>query len=160
MLNKTTITAIRALIYISLADNKAPMTPAQIAKEVDASPAYLSKIHSLLAREGILQVHRGIKGGVTLGRTPENIKLLHIVEACQGRILGDYCQMHDDMSAVCAFHVAMQELQQAMVSVLEQWTLADFIKNPRPSEALQPFVNCKMDLQSIFVNNTAPTDKT
>ncbi len=144
MLNKTSVTAIRALVYLGRSASPEPIPPIQIANALGASPAYLSKINAHLTRAGILQAHRGIKGGVTLARLPSEISLLHIVEACQGRILGDYCQPYDDTSAVCAFHAAMQELQHGILATLSRWTLADILEKPQPDVHLRAHVKCCM----------------
>ena len=143
MLNQTTITAIQSLIYITLSGGQKPISPAEIAGHLDASQAYLSKINTDLVKAHILRAHRGAKGGVMLARPPAQVTLLDVVEACQGRILGDYCQPHDDTSAVCAFHVAMQALQDAVLNTLGAWTIQDLAEKPMPVKHLRGKVLCR-----------------
>jgi Rrf2 family protein len=145
MLTKTSVTALRMLVYVARGQNGNPVAPAEAASTLGASLTYLSKINTELAKAGILITHRGTKGGVTLARPPEQISLLDVVEACQGRILGDYCAPHDDLSQVCAFHHAMHELQSQIIAVLSKWTLADMIRRPLPIEPLRGKVQCRMD---------------
>ena len=68
-----------------------------------------------------------------------------IVEACQGLVIGNYCQDlgPGDSDDVCAFHRAMMEVHQATVGALARWTLADLLARPRP---LNPDfqLSCKM----------------
>jgi len=115
MLSQTTVTAIRALVYIAGERGAHPVPPTEVADALAGSPAYLGKIHTQLVKAGLLRAHRGVKGGVTLDRAASSITLLEIVEACQGRILGDYCEPQDDREAVCAFHRAMQEVQEGLL---------------------------------------------
>jgi Rrf2 family protein len=104
----------------------------------------MAKICTLLAKADILASSRGMYGGVRLSRLPEQITLLEIVEACQGRILADYCQDHPRLAQVCAYHRAMHELHGAIVKTLEKWTLADMLGKPKPSPAVGDSVACRM----------------
>lgn len=144
MLNQTTITALQTLLYIQLQERGEPIAPGELAAALGASQAYLAKINTQLVKAGVLRAHRGTKGGVTLARPPGDITLLEVVEACQGRILGDYCQPHDDIGAVCGFHVAMHELQACIISTLERWTLAGLARKPLPDKHLRDMVDCRM----------------
>jgi len=144
MLNQTTIMAIQTLVYIGQQRRPGPIPPGEIAERLGASPAYLSKIHTQLAKANILRSYRGTRGGVVLEQHPSAITLLQIVEACQGVILGDYCQKHDKIEEVCAFHAAMHEVQSTLIATLTKWTLADLLKKPMPIEALRGKVQCRM----------------
>ncbi|HOE67322.1 MAG TPA: Rrf2 family transcriptional regulator [Candidatus Hydrogenedentes bacterium] len=144
MLTKTSETAIQTLVYLALSEEKTPITPAHIAEILGASQTYLAKICTLLVKAGILRAQRGVKGGVVLGKSVQEITLLDIVEACQGRILGDYCQEHDKPEQVCGFHHAMYELHRNIVATLGCWTLADIAARPLPIPELRPFVRCRM----------------
>jgi len=144
MLSETTLTAIRAVLYVALDKRDTPISPTEIAGRLGASPAYLSKINTSLVKNGVLRSHRGTRGGVTLATAPESITLLDIVEACQGKVLGDYCTEHDDLEQVCAFHAAMHRLQHEIVSTLRAWTMADMMARPLPCEELRDKVSCRL----------------
>jgi len=134
MLTQTSETAIRALIYLALHGNGEPIPPRQIAEEMDASPSYMAKITRMLVKANILRSHRGALGGVSFSRKPDEITLLNIVEACQGLLIGNYCEtIKDHIDPVCAFHQAMVEVHQATLGVLMRWTLADLASRPRPA---------------------------
>jgi Rrf2 family protein len=143
MLTKTSETALQALALIAAGDD-APLTPKYIAEQLGASPSYMAKISGGLVKAGILHAQRGTHGGVTLARSPEAITLLEVVEACQGRILGDYCMEADTPELVCAFHQAMLELHEAVVNTLQRWTLAEILEKPLPDAPLLGQVPCKM----------------
>lgn len=144
MLSQTTITALQSLLYILLHEDQGPHAPATIAKQLGASTMYLGKIHTQLAKANILRAQRGARGGVTLARDPSTITLLDVVEACEGRILGDYCQPHDDLTVVCAFHAAMHGVQDALIKTLSAWTLDDLRRTPRPAPSICEHVRCRM----------------
>lgn len=144
MLTKTSINAVQALMYIAQRPNDTPVPPLEIAQHLGASATYLGKINTQLVKADLLKAHRGARGGVTLGQPPSAISLLAVVEACQGKVLGDYCAPHNDLSEVCAFHEAMHHLQQAILAVLSEWTLEMLLQRPGPAKRLLGKVNCHM----------------
>ncbi|HOF38967.1 MAG TPA: Rrf2 family transcriptional regulator [Candidatus Hydrogenedentes bacterium] len=146
MLTQTSETALRVLVFLLLREARAPVPPARIAQHINASPSYTAKVTTALVKADILRAHRGMKGGVTLSRPPEAITLLDVVEACQGKILGDFCQDFDRMELVCAFHRAMAELHEAIITILKRWTLADLAQKPFPSEEIRQTIQCTMEL--------------
>lgn len=145
MLNKTSEIALRALILVAVEGKDKPLTPRMVADRLDTSPTYMAKITGLLVKGNILRSHRGAAGGVQLARTPASITILAVVEACQGLIVGNYCDgMGSHPEPVCAFHRAMLEAHQAIVGVLSRWTLADLVRHPGPAEFRA--TDCKMAL--------------
>lgn len=144
MLNQTTESAIKVLIYLSLENGNTPVSPKLIADELMESPSYMAKITGLLVKAGILRAYRGMSGGVTLFRDPKEVTLLEIVEACQGKILGNYCQDTDDVTYVCAFHQAMVQIHEATTAVMKRWTLHDLAMKPSHRLADLKSVSCKM----------------
>jgi Rrf2 family nitric oxide-sensitive transcriptional repressor len=141
--SKTTILAIRVLTYIGLNGKTGePFSPRRLAEELDASPTYVAKVTSQLARAGILRAQRGALGGVVLGRRPENVTLQAVVEACQGTILGDFCQDTCELVSACAFHQASAELHRAIVAVLSRWTLAQLLARPLPTGRVMDHLSC------------------
>jgi len=145
MLTKTTLSAIRALTHLGLASSEEPLSPRQIAAEIHESPTYLSKVMRQLVKAGILRAHRGVTGGVTFQRPPAEITLLAIAEACQGRILADFCQEAPDLRKTCGFHQAAAELHAAVVGVLSRWTLQHFLDKPRPRGMGEATISCWLE---------------
>lgn len=142
VLTKTSLSAIRALVYLGLCSAREPIPPRRIAIALGESPTYLAKVIRHLVKAGILRAHRGVGGGVVLHRPADRVTLHAIVEACQGAILGDFCNETEDFSRVCALHQAGAELHRAIVGVLARWTLADFLARPGPLPPLQGKVPC------------------
>lgn len=142
MLTKTSLSAIRALIYLGLHGGGEPVSPRRLAEELGESPTYLAKVMRHLVKATILRAQRGSAGGVLLQREPAAISLLSIVEACQGAILGDFCSEAEDRAQTCGFHQAGAELHDAIVGVLTRWTLADFLTKPAPTLDCAAHVQC------------------
>lgn len=144
MFTLTTELAIKALIYLGLHGNGKPVSPKLIAEKIDASSTYMAKITRVLVKADILKAHRGALGGVTLNQLTSKISLLDVLEACQGRVIGDYCHEVDDSVEYCAFHGAMKELHLSTVEVLSKWSLENLIGNPCPEVTQNDTVMCKM----------------
>jgi len=130
MLNKTTVSAIRALVLLAQQGTGACWSPRKLAETMGESPTYMAKIVHHMVRAGILEAARGVKGGVSLAKKPADITLQAIVEACQGPVVGDYCRTEARTPALCSFHLASLELHDAIIGVLERWTLAGLLKKP------------------------------
>jgi Rrf2 family cysteine metabolism transcriptional repressor len=65
-----------------------PVPIAQIAERRGMPVQFLEQLFSTLRRDGLLHSQRGVKGGYTLARPPEEINVLEVVQALDGR-LGD-----------------------------------------------------------------------
>lgn len=144
MLTQTTETALQLLVYLSLRDGREPIPPSALAEYLGASPSYMAKITGNLVKAGILASTRGSHGGVSLAERPEDISLLAVVEACQGKILGDYCGGEAKPHQTCGFHQAMLEAHEALVSTLARWSVGDIAARPQPAPELRGKVDCKM----------------
>jgi DNA-binding IscR family transcriptional regulator len=95
----------------------------------------MAKITGLLVKANILRSQRGATGGVLLARDPQSISLLSIVEACQGLLIGNYCEdISDHPDPVCAFHEAMKEAHTSLINVLSKWTLENLRSRPGPAD--------------------------
>lgn len=136
MLTQTSETALKSLIFLALHGTDEPTSPREIAEHIGASPTYMAKITRMLVKADILRSQRGALGGVHLSREAAKITLLDVVEACQGLIVGNYCQnMKEHERPHCGFHEAMLEVHQSMVSVLSKWTVDDLARNSKTYDA-------------------------
>lgn len=64
----------------------APVPIGAIAERRGMPVQFLEQLFSTLRRAGLLQSHRGAKGGYTLARPPEEITVLEVVQALDGRL--------------------------------------------------------------------------
>ena len=144
MLNKTTELGIQTLLFVALYGEDKPVPPHHIAERIGASADYLRKVSRLLVKAGFFRAHRGAHGGVVLQMPPSQITLLAVLEACQGKVLPDYCEGVLDPKDICYFHHAMLDLHGAITGVLEKWTLADLMKQPVPTGVSAEDLSCRM----------------
>jgi Rrf2 family transcriptional regulator, cysteine metabolism repressor len=61
---------------------------AQVAERRGMPVQFLEQLFTTLRRDGLLQSHRGVKGGYTLARPADQITVIEVVQALDGR-LGD-----------------------------------------------------------------------
>lgn len=144
-MTKTTELGVQALVFLALSNDDKPIPPHKIASHLGSSPTYMKKITNLLVKGNILHSHRGALGGVTLDRAPSEVSMLEIVEACQGRILGDYCQEYENMDLVCSYHRIMANIRDKTVEILSRWTLMDLISKPCPTGEIAGLVSCRVE---------------
>jgi Rrf2 family cysteine metabolism transcriptional repressor len=63
-----------------------PVPIAQIAERRAMPVQFLEQLFSTLRRDGLLMSQRGVKGGYRLARPPEEITVLEVVQALDGKI--------------------------------------------------------------------------
>lgn len=145
MFSKTSLSAIRALTFLARNPRGGVFTPRRIAESLGESPTYMAKVTRQLVKAGLLHGERGVKGGVVMRKPPDEITLLAIVEACQGPIVGSYCQSPCDPAVACGFHEAACELQQELERVLTRWHIGQLARKPAGKPAGQGSWPCLMD---------------
>ena len=79
--------AVVAMAELALSGDT-PTPIAQVAERRDMPVQFLEQLFSTLRRDGLLQSHRGVKGGYTLARPADQITVIEVVQALDGR-LGD-----------------------------------------------------------------------
>lgn len=63
-----------------------PVPIAVVAERRGMPVQFLEQLFATLRRDGLLTSHRGAKGGYTLARPPEEITVLDVVQALDGRV--------------------------------------------------------------------------
>jgi Rrf2 family cysteine metabolism transcriptional repressor len=63
-----------------------PMPVKELAERRDIPDQFLEQLFSTLRRSGLLTSHRGSKGGYTLSRPAEEITVLEVVQALDGKV--------------------------------------------------------------------------
>lgn len=83
LLTRASEYAILSLILI--AKEKLPQDADGLSKKLDISKSFLAKILQNLAKDGILNSYKGAKGGFELSKPVEDITLLEIIKASEGK---------------------------------------------------------------------------
>jgi Rrf2 family transcriptional regulator, cysteine metabolism repressor len=63
-----------------------PMPIKELAERRNIPEQFLEQLFSTLRRDGLLLSQRGVKGGYTLARPPEQITVIEVVQALDGKI--------------------------------------------------------------------------
>jgi Rrf2 family cysteine metabolism transcriptional repressor len=63
-----------------------PVPIAQIAERRGMPVQFLEQLFTTLRRDGLLQSHRGVKGGYTLARPAQGITVLEVVQSLDGKV--------------------------------------------------------------------------
>ncbi len=77
--------AVVAMAELARAGER-PVPIKELAERRDIPEQFLEQLFSTLRRAGLLTSHRGVKGGYTLARPPEEINVLEVVQALDGKI--------------------------------------------------------------------------
>ena len=77
--------AVHVLLILAWLDSDEPVPAARLAAAHDLPPAYLNKQLQALVRGGILVSEPGVRGGFRLARDPQEITLMDVVSAIEGR---------------------------------------------------------------------------
>ena len=124
----------RALLDIALHYDGNPVLLKDIAKRQAISVQYLEHLISPLIKAGVVRSMRGARGGVTLAKLPEEIKLSQVIQILEGSTAPVECV--DDpkvcpRSDFCVTRDVWEEMKRAMTRVLESTTLQDLVERQR-----------------------------
>jgi Rrf2 family protein len=77
--------AVVAMAELARSGNR-PVPIATLAERRGMPVQFLEQLFSTLRRAGFLEGHRGVKGGYTLARSAEEITVLEVVQALDGKV--------------------------------------------------------------------------
>ncbi|HIF32864.1 MAG: Rrf2 family transcriptional regulator [Pirellulaceae bacterium] len=139
MLSQTVEYALRAVVF--LADKVESQKTGQIAEATKVPPAYLSKVLQGLCRVEILRSQRGIGGGMSLAKKPEEITILDVVNAVEpiGRIDSCPLGLKEHGVQLCALHRRLDNALAMVEDAFRNTTLAEVLSDPNPSVPLCDF---------------------
>lgn len=137
MFSQTVEYALRAVVNLAMKSPQA-LTTASIAEATQVPAPYLSKILQGLREQGIVNLQRGIGGGVSLSRSPEDLTILDIVNAVDPIKRIRHCPL--GLAAhgtnLCALHARMDKALESMETAFRATTLAELLRDPNPSVPL------------------------
>ncbi|HUU64252.1 MAG TPA: Rrf2 family transcriptional regulator [Dehalococcoidia bacterium] len=130
----------RALLDVALHQNESPVQLKVIAQRQQISLHYLEHIIAPLIAVGMLRSTRGVHGGVSLGKPPQEIVLSEVIKVLEGSIAPVECV--DDPSVcsranICAVRDIWAETKKAMAEVLESTTLRDLVERQGEKQKIE-----------------------
>jgi len=127
----------RALLDVALHQGESPVQLKAIAQRQQISLHYLEHIVAPLIAAGILRSTRGARGGVSLGKLPQEIRLSEVVQVLEGSIAPVECVDDPNICSradLCVTRDIWAEMKEAMASVLESTTLQDLVERQREKQ--------------------------
>lgn len=124
--------SLRVLIYLGLQRERLA-TIAEIAAAYGVSKNHLMKVVHHLGQQGYIATLRGKSGGIRLARAPGEINLGALVRATEANTDLVECFAPGDsdcrIEPVCALRGILKRSLQAFYTVLDDYTLADVLRN-------------------------------
>lgn len=133
LITKASEYAILSLIVLSKASS--PMDSETLSKELSISKSFLAKILQALAKKEILNSYKGINGGFTLNKKPEEINMLDVFRAVEGKAPAVFdCAPSEndcpsDKANICSIWPFLNKLQGKIDSFFYNLTLADILED-------------------------------
>ena len=125
---------IRVLIYIGLRPGQLA-TIGELADVYDISRNHLMKVVHHLGQEGYVETMRGKGGGFLLALQPEEINIGLVIRSTEQRASLVECFTEGGcdcrIQSACQLKGMLTEALEAFYAVLDEYSLADLIKNKR-----------------------------
>lgn len=126
--------ATRALLDLALHHDEEPVLLKDIAHRQEISLPYLEHLITPLIAVGIVRSTRGAKGGISLARSPEEIRLDEIIQLLEGTIVPVECVTNPEVCSraeSCVTRDVWSELKRAINGVLGSITLQDLVERQK-----------------------------
>jgi Rrf2 family protein len=134
-LSRTVSYAVQAAIQLAQADPGATVPCSQLAAEGHMPERFLLQVLRNLVTHGILQSTRGVDGGYTLERRPDEISLLEVIEAIEGPLTSGAAVSETlPPEAQAKLHDALQEVTANTRRELAAIKLSHLIPKPPVAE--------------------------
>lgn len=128
-LTKHTDYALRVLVYVAAADEDRMVSTEEIGEAYGISTNHLVKVVGELGKAGFLSIKRGRGGGMSLGRSPDDIRIGEVVAAMEPDFAIVECLQQSNMqcplTGACGLVPPLREAHNAFLAALNRYTLAD-----------------------------------
>lgn len=138
MFSQTVEYALRAVVYLAQ-HSPTPQKTSEIADATHVPQPYLVKVLQGLSGKEIVRLQRGVGGGVSLTRPPEELTILDVVNAVDPiqRINSCPLDLKAHGTSLCALHRRMDNALKSMEEAFRSTTLAELLEDPNPSIPLK-----------------------
>jgi Rrf2 family protein len=128
MFSQTNEYALRVVTYLAMNPDK-PAKNADIAKVTQVPPGYLYKVLQTLDRGGLVRGQRGMHGGFTLARIPDQISVLDVISAVDPLPRVKLCPLHLDGHALhlCSLHKRIDRAFSLVEEAFAKSTIAELL---------------------------------
>ncbi len=122
--------AIKGLVFLASAGKGRVCILSEIAAVVNAPKTSLAKIFQQFCKAGLVKSFRGTGGGFALGRPPQKITLLQVIESVECAVSINHCATCADVcdrTAVCGMYPVWVDVQERVSGMLGKVTLKDLV---------------------------------
>ena len=140
MISQTAEYALRAVLHLARSPELSQSTR-EIATITRVPSPYLSKVMQALSRAGMVHPQRGVHGGFSLVRSPEEITIYDVINAVDPnrRIEGCPLGLLAHGVNLCPLHKRLDNAMAMVEAAFRESTLADLLAEPTESQPLCPF---------------------
>ena len=119
--------AVRALVELAQHNGGAPVPIGDIASRRDIPLQFLEQLFSSLRKAGILNSHRGVRGGFSFKKLPEDVSVLDVVEILDGNIAPATCTIGGDCDKLsrCAVRDVWVDAKKSLEQALGAASIAE-----------------------------------
>ena len=124
---------LRCLVQLATLENEESLTLPQIAEREGISTANAGKLLWLLNKAGFVQATRGTKGGYTLARPANDIRLSEVIRILDEDEINAHCDSYKGVletcvhSGDCGIRPVIVGLHEIVENALSQITLAQLV---------------------------------
>jgi Rrf2 family protein len=121
------------VLYLAEKDAGVVTPLSEISQAQDIPEKFLAKIFQSLSKAGIIRSHRGVRGGFTLAKNPEDISVKQVLETIQGpyhlmKCISDQSVCTNGRQDFCALREVLLVAERKLVSVFEEVSVADLLR--------------------------------
>ena len=119
--------AVRALVELAQHIDGQPVPIADISARKDIPLQFLEQLFSSLRKAGILNSHRGVRGGFSFKKLPEDVSVLAVIEVLDGSVAPASCTVGApcDKKDQCAVQEVWMDAKNGLEAVLAEANIAD-----------------------------------
>ncbi len=128
MISQTAEYALRAVIHMAKC-RESSLSTRQIADATEVPIAYLSKVLQSLTKAGVIHSHRGLKGGFSLVKPPEDITVYDVINAVDPMKRIESCPLKNTSHGknLCPLHRRLDSVLEATENAFRSTTLAELL---------------------------------
>jgi Rrf2 family protein len=137
LFSQTAEYALRAVVCLA-SQTETALTTQQIAASTRVPAGYLSKVLQALGRGGLVNSQRGLHGGFTLSRPPEQITVLEIINAVDPVKRIDKCPLglESHGTNLCPLHRRLDDAIALVEKAFRDSSVAELIAQETTSRPL------------------------
>ena len=138
--------AMRLLMFLGLNPDRR-CTIEEIARHYRVSRNHLMKVALTLTQQGFVDSLRGRNGGLKLGKAPARIGIGAVVRVTEDNL--DLVECFDvktntcPVASACLLKQPFAEAVHAFLAVLDRYTLADLLANPKILESMRRLLDLR-----------------